>query len=140
MATRSRIGIRNEDGTFTSVYCHWDGYPSNNGRILKESFKEDGIVRELIGMGSLSSLAPRIHPEGKGHTFTDPEEGCCVFYGRDRGETDTGPDESENLQELLGISDWCDYLYIFEANEWFCIKMNNKESILQIDEALEVWS
>jgi hypothetical protein len=26
MATRSRIAIENQDGTVTSIYCHFDGY------------------------------------------------------------------------------------------------------------------
>jgi hypothetical protein len=26
MSTRSRIGIENQDGTTTSIYCHFDGY------------------------------------------------------------------------------------------------------------------
>jgi len=30
MATRSNIGIVNEDGSVTGIYCHWDGYPENN--------------------------------------------------------------------------------------------------------------
>jgi hypothetical protein len=25
MSTRSRIGIENQDGTTTSIYCHFDG-------------------------------------------------------------------------------------------------------------------
>ncbi len=31
MATRSRIAIENQDGSVTSVYCHWDGHIETNG-------------------------------------------------------------------------------------------------------------
>ena len=34
MATRSNIGIVNEDDSITAIYCHWDGYPEHNGKIL----------------------------------------------------------------------------------------------------------
>ena len=34
MSTRSRVGIKNEDGTITSVYVHHDGYPSGVGDVL----------------------------------------------------------------------------------------------------------
>ena len=85
MATRSRIGIQNEDGSVNSVYCHWDGYPENNGDILVVHYKEREKVQKLIGLGSLSSLAPEIDaPEG--HSFENPVPGVTVAYHRDRGE------------------------------------------------------
>ena len=85
MATRSRIGIQNEDGSVTSVYCHWDGYPENNGDILVVHYKEREKVQKLIGLGSLSSLAPEIDaPEG--HSYENPVPGVTVAYHRDRGE------------------------------------------------------
>ena len=40
MATRSRIAIEKENGTVESIYCHWDGYPENNGRILVENYTD----------------------------------------------------------------------------------------------------
>lgn len=72
MATRSRIAIENENGTVSSVYSHWDGYPSNNGRILMEHYKDRDKLQKLIDLGSLSSLAEEVD--------------ITVFYGRDRGE------------------------------------------------------
>ena len=38
MGTRSRIGIQLKDDSILSVYCHWDGYPSFNGRVLREFY------------------------------------------------------------------------------------------------------
>lgn len=29
MATRSNIGIVNQDGSITGIYCHWDGNKLN---------------------------------------------------------------------------------------------------------------
>lgn len=87
MATRSRIGIQNEDGSVTSVYCHWDGYPENNGDILVMHYKEREKVQKLIGLGSISSLAAEINAtEGEGHSFEKPVMGVTVAYHRDRGE------------------------------------------------------
>ncbi len=34
MATRSNIGIVNEDGSITGIYCHYDGYPEYVGKML----------------------------------------------------------------------------------------------------------
>lgn len=55
MATRSNIGMKVENG-YDFIYCHWDGYPSNNGRILLRSYTNPDMVYELINLGDLSSL------------------------------------------------------------------------------------
>ena len=60
MATRSNIGILNEDGTVDYIYCHFDGYLQWNGRILNEHYDSEAAVRDLIALGDLSSLAPEL--------------------------------------------------------------------------------
>ena len=140
MATRSRIGILNEDGTITSVYCHWDGYPAHNGRILKNHYSTETLIRELLSFGDLSSLDIRISPTGETHTFKDPEEGCCVYYQRDRGESDCGPDTVNSLDEFFSSADGCDYVYLFEANEWLCAKTYGDKGFKPVGEIYESWS
>jgi hypothetical protein len=96
MATRSTIALEFADGTIGQVYCHWDGYLSNNGRILQEYYNNPFILRDLIDLGSLSSLRPQI---GTKHPFSHYDvadmtleqysnlyRDMCTFYGRDRGE------------------------------------------------------
>jgi hypothetical protein len=88
MATRSLIGIKNSNphlpGEIDYIYCHWDGYLENNGKILLENYTDPFKLQKLIDTGDLSSLAPEI---GEKHDFDNPVEGVCTFYGRDRGET-----------------------------------------------------
>ena len=84
MGTRSTIAIQNEDGTVTGIYCHWDGYLSHNGQILAENYTTEAAVRELIALGDLSSLGETV---GVKTDFSNPADGQCVAYGRDRGET-----------------------------------------------------
>lgn len=81
MGTRSTIAIQNEDGTVTGIYCHWDGYTSNNGRILQENYTTEAAVRELIALGDLSSLGETV---GVKHDFDTRADGQCKAYGRDR--------------------------------------------------------
>jgi hypothetical protein len=38
MSTRSRIAIENQNGSVTSIYCHFDGYISGVGKTLKECY------------------------------------------------------------------------------------------------------
>jgi len=62
MGTRSTIAIRNTDGTFEAIYCHWDGYLSHNGRILEENYTTEEKVRELIALGDISSQGKKLAP------------------------------------------------------------------------------
>ncbi len=87
MSTRSHIGIKNQDGSITSIYCHSDGYPDYVGAVLQEHYTTEAKVRELLALGDLSSLGERVAPEpGEAHSFDAPAKGVTVAYGRDRGE------------------------------------------------------
>ena len=108
MATRSTIALEFADGTVGKVYCHWDGYLDNNGKILYNHYVDPFKTRDLIDLGDISSLGPNI---GRKHAFSSFEgdkadyeaamaEGCTTFYGRDRGETGT---------EAVYYKDYADY-------------------------------
>ena len=138
MATRSRIGIENEDGTVSSIYCHWDGYVSNNGKILVTHYTDRQKVKELIELGDISTLAENVHPfepmdnSDKGvrmlkefraipesvHSFERPQKGVVIAYHRDRGETYTKPRVNEDLESYL-VDDNEEYGYVFTLKgEW----------------------
>jgi hypothetical protein len=96
MATRSRIGILREDGSIKSIYCHWDGYPNNNGKILIESYSDKEKVEKLLEKGDMSSLQDAIHR--------------CEYYV-DRGETDVSAGVYKSLEEYQ--------YYIDQNNRWW---------------------
>ena len=54
MGTRSRIGKQLADGSILSVYCHYDGYPEFNGRVLRDYFSTNDKVSDLIDGGDMS--------------------------------------------------------------------------------------
>ena len=56
MGTRSTIALEFADGTVEQVYCHWDGYLEHNGQILAKHYMDPFKVRDLIALGSFSSL------------------------------------------------------------------------------------
>ena len=53
MGTRSRIGIQLKDNSVLSVYCHYDGYPEFNGRVLRDNYNTIDKVKELIDGGDM---------------------------------------------------------------------------------------
>jgi len=87
MGTRSIIGLKNLDGTYETVYCHWDGYPSHNGLILAKNYTTEALVRDLISFGDMSSLKASARPKGASHTYDSPEPDVTIYYHRDLGES-----------------------------------------------------
>ena len=108
MSTRSMIGIVNENGTISANYCHWDGYPSNNGVILRDHFDSADKVFALLEFGDISSLGETI------------EE--CEFYARDRGEGLSLPYTYNSVDNMAAVQQGCEYFYVFntETNSWSC--------------------
>ncbi len=138
MATRSFIIIANPKGDYTGIYCHFDGYPSYVGRLLSEHYRTKGKARELIRLGSLSSLGERAAPiNPAAHTFDNKEDGTTVAYHRDRGEAcaTTRPITKPTLGEMLQIADanGCEYVYLY----WGATPGTRHWSFAEIDAALE---
>jgi hypothetical protein len=134
MATRSRIGILNEDGTVSSVYCHWDGYPSHHGKILSEHYTDPEKVKKLINLGSLSILDKDVYTT-EPHTFEKPKEGVTVAYHRDRGEDYDPPRINGTLDEYFE-DDNEEYGYLFVDGEWLVKPCYGDRPIQTIKEAL----
>lgn len=151
MGTRSRIGVMHGNKV-KSIYCHWDGYLSHNGRILQESY-DSARANQLVALGDLSSLRAQI---GEKHAFSKFDlpaeeveafetltENWCTFYGRDRGEKGTEFEVDHTFAEFLERVDGCggDYYYIMENGEWYCGSMNESDPFYQrlvrLSQALE---
>ena len=121
MGTRSAIGYKTGEGKIRAVYCHWDGYVSNNGRILQESYQAAYKIARLIEQGDMSSLAAEPMPNpSEAHSFAQPQDGVVVYYGRDRGETGCETKEFANFDEFETemSSMGCEYFYVFNGREW----------------------
>lgn len=120
MATRSNIGIVNEDGSITGIYCHWDGYPEYVGKILLNHYNTADIVNNLMKLGNLSSLGENLFPT-EPHSFETPQKGVCVAYGRDRGEKGVESRLFKSLSQFeRHMNDSCaEYQYVFDhTGKW----------------------
>lgn len=124
MATRSRIGKRLPDGTIKSIYCHWDGYPKHNGKILKEHYTDEAKIDALLELGDLSVLGPEI---GEYQNFDNRDShnpGWCLAYGRDRGETNVEADIHKHIDDMCRES----YHYVYEDGKWMCYGASCQET------------
>lgn len=114
MATRSRIGTLNKDGSIRYVYCHWDGYPSWNGKVLLDKYSTQEKVDELLDMGDISQLEESI--------------ANSVFYHRNRWMSweNVQPTIVETMDEFLDLCDE-EYVYFFKDGTWYVADHMNKE-------------
>jgi hypothetical protein len=124
MATRSRIAIENQDGTVTSIYCHFDGYLSGVGRLLKEYYTTQPKVQALIDLGDISSLD------------MTPFKMSTVAYARDQGE-DFKQTTYDNVPTLFeaGFNSGVEYIYCFiRDGRWL---VSDGGPVIDLEEAIE---
>ena len=144
MSTRSIIGKVEKDGTIKHIYCHWDGYPSNNGAILVGHWNDSEKIDALLQLGSLSKLGFVIgskHPferysdvyskDGREAAEKLPEkiEEWCVSHKRDRGDdcdTQTSSDIDKFVKDIEGS--FAEWVYLWEDGQWMFSRINNIEN------------
>ena len=122
MATRSMIGIVEDDGTVTAIYCHWDGYPEHNGRLLVKYWNDSYLIDHLMHLGNLSYLGKEI---GEKQDFDQPtDRNWCLAYGRDRETAEAARAYFYNGREVYinnAVNDsGADYIYLWENDKWRC--------------------
>jgi hypothetical protein len=104
MATRSTIGVEQEDGTIKAIYCHWDGYPEGVGAGLATYYNSKEQAEALISLGGFSSLRETL------------EETKAEAYGT----------ESDKARTFTGVQNWLknfnageEYFYLYrEGTGW----------------------
>jgi hypothetical protein len=105
MATRARIGVLNPDGSVTSIYSHWDGYPAGVGKTLTGNYLSEARAKRLVAMGGVSVLEGTVEES--------------TFYHRDRDE-DLEVAESFNQMAFLQLARGCgaEWAYLWEDGRW----------------------
>jgi hypothetical protein len=124
MSTRSRIAIENQDGTVTSIYCHWDGYTSAVGKMLEKWYTTQAKVEALIELGDISSL--------------DMTPTSTVAYARDRGE-DLNQTTYKDVEDLFesGFNSGEEFVYCFIKDGRWLVNELGSNNVAVLEEALE---
>lgn len=120
MGTRSFITIKHKDNTYSGVYCHWDGGPNHNGKILTKDYQARSKVVDLIDGGDMSSLKTNTTWEStfKEDSYTNTREEQPLYY-YERGETDADtiyPKHFKTHQQMYKYAKncCCEYIYTFD--------------------------
>ena len=117
MATHSDIGIVNENGIVTMIYCNSDGDPKNVGKILLRHYQEEEKIQQLLAIGDLSVLGPEIGVKIPFETHPIDRRNQCLAYGRDRGDSNvearTFPSLRDAIEEGVGK-----FSYFWKEDRW----------------------
>jgi hypothetical protein len=106
MATRSTIAKYNADGTITAIYCHYDGYPQHNGRILNEYYASNSGANLLLKLGSFSALYENVDQI---KLYNEPAIKYVDF---------------EHWVNAMKSS-WCEYGYLWMDSGWLCFDFDD---------------
>ena len=116
MSTNSSITVKVND-KYKSIYCHYAGYLEWTGKILFENYNSQEKAESLIDGGDLSFI-DKSNDCPRGETSNKVEQdGFCVYYKRDRGETNVDPFICNTYQEAMKMNKQ-EINYLFENGEW----------------------
>ena len=119
MGTRSLIGKQLKDGSILGVYCHYDGYPEYNGRMLRDHFDTADKVNKLIDGGDMSCT----WTNAGWNNETLPESGPLHYTARGESIESNQPRLYKDLNEFLTAADdnyGAEYTYHFTNAGWVC--------------------
>jgi len=124
MSTRSRIAIENQNGSVTSIYCHFVGYISGVGKLKKENYTTQDKVEALIELGDISSL--------------EMTPASTDAYHRDRCE-DLHKTSYLCVEDLfnLGFQSGIEYVYCFTKNNIWLVNKVGSNQVNDLKVALE---
>jgi hypothetical protein len=126
MSTRSVIAAKFRDGTYRSVYCHFDGYIMGGvGEKLYTSYNTQEQVEELILHGDISSL--------------EDDLSTSEFFHRDRGEA-IRIRNGKNVREAIGRQCGQEYNYYWNGEKWLvsgAIRYFSLDAFIPLDEAIK---
>lgn len=103
---------------YSSVFCHYNGYPDDNGAILAEHYDKQEKVESLIQLGDLYFLRSKLEPNPDlPHNHSTPQPNVTIAYNRDEGWSDCEA-VHKTLDELndpgeIGIE--FTYIFTFEG-------------------------
>ena len=122
MGTRSNIAYKKSDGKIVSMYCHYDGYPQNNGVILSEHYNTKEKARALVDNGYQSGLEETVEKSNLRRVHEDPPTTYHSFHAF-----------------IMDINFDIEWVYLFKDGAWYyaetsLIKLPNGSYDVEVDD------
>lgn len=124
MVTSSTISVEHQDGTVSTVYCHYDGYLNHNGYILYNYYNSLDMAESLVKLKTLSILGSKLEPHiDKPHLFEgridQRQDDVCLAYERDSKDIRIEARKYQDMTAYMNGNNFIEYNYIFMNNMWF---------------------
>lgn len=120
MGTRSYIAKQLSNHQYLTIFCHFNGYPEENGATLVKYYNTPDRVEALLALGDLYYLREKLDPAtGIPHNHGNAQPGVTVAYHRDEG----WPECNASLKTLEQLDDpgldGIEFTYIFvQDGQW----------------------
>jgi len=126
MTTRSLIGMQHGDGSITAIYCQCDGYPSYNGKVLRDHYTDGVQVEELMALCEIDVLgqtpaafmddAEKRRDIDK-NGYPPSKTAAASTYGKnDAMQAAVYVDRDAFVEAARGM--WAEYVYLFVNDAW----------------------
>lgn len=106
MSTRATIACRRDDGRYSAIYLHFDGYPERTGRTLNEHYGDQCAAQALVAGGDLRCFD---ETTGEAERYSDVNPPAIM------------PTHAALLTFARNCS--TQFLYVFETCAWHCHKL-----------------
>ena len=116
MGTRSNIAYEQADGKVIVTYCHYDGYPEYNGRIINKYYNNKAKAKELANVGYLSGLKSTIAESIEDRVHEDK------------------PKVYDNIRQYLNDVNWdIEFAYLYSNEQWYIL-----DDMMKVDDDYKI--
>ncbi|ENS0079639.1 hypothetical protein ACEXS9_003102 [Salmonella enterica] len=121
------ITVITKDNKFKTVYCYFDGFPENAGKMLAVHYNSQEKAEALIAGGDILILGERCdRPEH--HSFEDTFKNYTIYYNNGRDKENNRARYYIIFSHILNEEN-CNYNYVFDGKKWGCVKMPHNKYI-----------
>lgn len=104
MATRALIGYYNQDGSITTTYNHYDGYPDGLGVALDKFYGDDEKANYVANLGYVS--------------YISTDDGSIEQTHKERAQTLKGQSAEETIALFHEDAKGGDFAYLWTGGSW----------------------
>lgn len=139
MSTRSIIAKQVGEDKYLTIFCHYNGYPDDNGATLLKHYNTPERVDALLALGDLEFLREKIEPTPQTpHTAGFPQSGVTVAMQRDMNLSGCEAVEMTREELIEPEYEGIEYTYVFSQDgKWLYFPTGEEYEWRDLKEDLE---
>ena len=139
MGTHSIIAKQIGEDKYLTIFCHYNGYPDDNGATLLKHYNTPERVDALFALGYLEILREKTEPSPQTpHTADAPQPGVTVAMRRDMELSGCEAVEMTHEELIEPEYEGIEYTYIFnQEGKWLYFPAGEEYEWRDLKEDLE---